>query len=142
MKTFTATFASFALVTALATPAFAQDPQPTPQPSPQQAQPAPRAPVPLDDEKPKVDMSTSEAAAEDTSVTGELVKVDTDAMAIVIKAADDTEHTFRYADSTKVVGAEGQVSGLATKAGQLVTVDFVQGAGDTRIATKVTSDKK
>jgi hypothetical protein len=80
--------------------------------------------------------------ADKNMVTGELVKVDTDLMEITIKGADDTEHTFRYADSTKVVGAEGQVSGLATKAGQLVTVHFTQGAGDSRIATKLKFDKQ
>ena len=144
MKKFTGTFASFALVTALATPAFAQDPQPTPQPTPQQAQPAPRdaQPVPLDEPAKPAAAADAATPAEENSVTGELVKVDTDEMAITIKAADDKEHTFRYADSTKVVGAEGQVSGLATKAGQLVTVEFTQGAGDARIATKVTFDKK
>jgi hypothetical protein len=143
MKTFTGTFASFAIITALATPALAQDPQPAqPQTQTQEAQPAPRQPVPLDDQKPKTDMSSDAAAAEESSITGELVKVDTDAMELVIKSADDTQHTFRYADSTKVVGAEGQVSGLATKAGQLVTVHFTQGAGDSRIATKVSFDKK
>jgi hypothetical protein len=138
MKTFTGTFATFAIITALATPALAQDPQPTPQsrPETQQTQPAPRQPVPLDDQKPATDV------AEENSITGELVKVDNDKMEIVIKSADDSQHTFRYADSTKVVGAEGQVSGLATKAGQLVTVHFTKGAGDSRIATKVSFDKK
>jgi hypothetical protein len=136
MKTFTGTFASFAIITALATPALAQDPQPTPQPQTQQTQPAPRQPVPLEDQKPATDV------AEESSITGELVKVDNDKMEIVIKSADDSQHTFRYADSTKVVGAEGQVSGLATKAGQLVTVHFTKGAGDSRIATKVSFDKK
>ncbi len=140
MKTFTGTLASFAIITAIAAPALAQDPQPSsPQPT-QQAQPAPRYPVPLDQDKPQTEMATE--AADESSATGELVKVDTDAMELVIKSADDTQHTFRYADSTKVVGAEGQVSGLATKTGQLVTVHFTKGAGDSKIATKVSFDKK
>ena len=140
MKTFTGTLASFAIITAIAAPALAQDPQPSsPQPT-QQAQPAPRYPVPLDQDKPQTEMATE--AADESSATGELVKVDTDAMELVIKSADDTQHTFRYADSTKVVGAEGQVSGLATKTGQLVTVHVTKGAGDSKIATNVSFDKK
>ena len=96
MKTFTGTLASFAIITAIAAPALAQDPQPSsPQPT-QQAQPAPRYPVPLDQDKPQTEMATE--AADESSATGELVKVDTDAMEIVIKSADDTQHTFRYAD--------------------------------------------
>jgi hypothetical protein len=151
MKKFTGTFASLAVITALASPAFAQDPQPTVQPQPQ-TQSTTQAPETQDpatrQQAPKIDMSTQRDdsatvdRADKNMVTGELVKVDTDLMEITIKGADDTEHTFRYADSTKVVGAEGQVSGLATKAGQLVTVHFTQGAGDSRIATKLKFDEQ
>lgn len=148
MKKFTGTFASLAVITALASPAFAQSP--APQQQPQTTQQAPQVQEPAvpqqDDQKPQIDMSAqrddSATADSQNMVTGELVKVDTDLMEITIKAADDKEHTFRYADSTKVVGAEEQISGLNTKAGQLVTVHFTQGAGDSRIATKVQFDKK
>ena len=152
MKKFTGTFASLAVITALATPAFAQDPQPTTDPqtqsttqAPERQDPATRQAPTVDQQTPRIDMSAQRddsATAEANMVTGELVKVDSDLMEITIKGADDTEHTFRYADSTKVEGAEGQVSGLKTKAGQLVTVHFTEGAGDARIATKVKFDKQ
>ena len=136
MRKLTGTLASLAVITALASPAFAQDPQPRPD-DPQAPQTAP-----VDRQRPQIDMPREQDVAKDTSVTGKLMKVDPDAMTLTIKSADDTEHTFRYADSTKVVGAEEQISGLATKTGQLVTVHFIQGAGDTRIATKVKFDKQ
>ena len=143
MKKFTGTLASLALITAIAAPAYAQDPLPATQSTQEQPEDQSPATRQQDQQKPKMDMSTR-ADSDDAAnmVTGELVKVDTDLMELTIKAADDKEHTFRYADSTKVVGAEEQVSGLATKAGQLVTVHFTQGAGDSRIATKVHFDKK
>jgi hypothetical protein len=146
MKKFTGTFASLAVITALATPAFAQTPTtsapqaPTTQTQPEQQSPSTVRPQ---DQAPQIDMSTRDDKAVDHNmVTGELVKVDSDLMEITIKSADDQQHTFRYADSTKVDGADEQVSGLATKQGQLVTVYFTQGAGDSRIATKVKFDKK
>ncbi len=146
MKKFTGTLASLAVITALATPAFAQTPTtaspqaPTTQTQPEQQSPSPVRPQ---DQAPQIDMSThDQKAVDDNMVTGELVKVDSDLMEITIKSADDQQHTFRYADSTKVDGADEQVSGLATKQGQLVTVYFTQGAGDSRIATKVKFDKK
>ncbi len=156
MKKLTGTFASFAVITALAAPAFAQDPQPTTDPQTQSTTPAPAPQDPATRQQdpsprhqaPKIDMSSERddsataQRADKNMVTGELVKVDADLMELTIKAADDTEHTFRYADSTKVEGAEGQVSGLATKAGQLVTVHYTEGAGDSRIATKVKFDKQ
>ena len=148
MKKFTGTFAALAVITALSTPAFAQAPtagSPQAPTTSTQGQPEQQSPATVrpQDQSPKLDMSTrDDKAAGANMVTGELVKVDTDLMEITIKAADDQEHTFRYADSTKVDGADEQVSGLATKAGQLVTVHFTQGAGDSRIATKVKFDKK
>lgn len=148
MKKFTGTFASLAVITALATPAFAQTPTsstpqaPTTSTHGQGEQQSPSTVRPQD-QSPRVDTSTHDhKAADDNMATGELVKVDSDLMEITIKSADDQQHTFRYADSTKVVGAEEQVSGLATRQGQLVTVYFTQGAGDSRIATKVKFDKK
>lgn len=139
MKTINATLASLVVMTALATPALAiQDPKPQPHQPPAPTQPAPTQD---DQQRPQIDMR-SDAAAEKTTATGRLVRVSTDDMTIVIKGADEQEHEFRYTDNTKVVGAQEQVSGLATKAGALVTVHFTQGTGDTRIATKVQFDEK
>jgi hypothetical protein len=138
MKKFTTALASLVAVTALATPALAlQDPKP------QSTQPSPTQPAPTvdDQQRPQIDI-TAEPSEEMTMATGHLVKVNTDDMTIVIKGADDQEQEFRYTDNTKVIGAQEQVSGLATKAGSLVTVHFTQGTGDTRIATKVQFDPK
>jgi len=129
MKMFKGTLASFVVMTALATPALAmQEPQ-SQQPQTPQIQPAPQA-----------DMRSD--AAETKTATGQLVRVDNDAMTIVIKGADDQEQSFRYTDNTKVVGAQEQVSGLSTKAGSPVIVHYTQGAGETRIATKVQFDEQ
>lgn len=143
MKKITSTFAALVVVTALGAPAFAQSPTTTtPLPSPQQptTQQEPTTGRP----KPTIGVTPLEddAKAEAKSMTGHLVRVDTDGMAIYIKNADDKEQRFRYTDATKVVGAQEQISGLATKAGSLVTVHYTQGAGDVLLATKVQFDEK
>ena len=139
MKNFNNALASLVVVTALGTPAFAlQNPKPQPEPLPAPTQ---QAPTVDDQQRAPIDIR-SDDSAEKTMATGRLVRVDTDEMTIVIKGADDQEQTFRYTDGTKVIGAQEQVSGLSTKAGSLVTIHFTQGAGDTRIATKVHFDTK
>ena len=136
----TTELASLVVVTALGTPAFAQDQKPQPEPVPLPA-PTQQAPTVDDQQRPPVDIR-SDVSEEKTMATGRLVRVDTDEMTIVIKGADDQEQSFRYTDGTKVIGAQEQVSGLSTKAGSLVTIHFTPGAGDTRIATKVQFDTK
>ena len=140
MKKLNTALASIVVMTALGTPALAfQDPKPEQSP-PAPTQPAPAIPSAEDQQRPQVDVQTDDEMK--SMATGRLVRVDTDDMTIVIKGADDQEHEFRYTDNTKVIGAQEQVSGLSTKAGALVTVHFTPGAGDSRIATKVTFDKK
>lgn len=139
MKNVNATLASFVVMTAIAVPALAaQSPSPQPAPSPTQQ-------YPTQDERrtPQIEVRDADAD-EKTMVKGRLVRVDADTMTIVIKDGDDEEQQFRYTDNTKVIGAQEQVSGLSTKAGALVMVHFMPGAGDTRIATKVhfTDEKK
>jgi hypothetical protein len=75
-------------------------------------------------------------SAKTSSLRGELVKVDTDAMTLVIRAADGNEHTFGYTDRTEVTGAQEGVAGLSTKAGSRVTVHY-EGEGNVRTATKI-----
>ena len=141
MKNFNNALASLVVVTALGTPAFAQNPKPqTTEPVPLPA-PTQQAPTVDDQQRAPIDIKADDSA-EKTMATGRLVRVNTDEMTIVIKGADDQEQTFRYTDGTKVIGAQEQVSGLSTKAGSLVTIHFTQGAGDTRIATKVQFDTK
>lgn len=144
MKRFTTAFASLVVTTALVTPALAlQDPQPRPRPTEQTPTlPAPTEQSPTVDDQQRPQIDKSEATDEMTMATGRLVRVSADDMTIVIKGADDQEQEFRYTDNTKVIGAQEQVSGLSTKTGSLVTVHFTQGAGDTRIATKVHFDTK
>jgi hypothetical protein len=131
MKNVNATLASFVVMTAMAVPALAmQSPSPQPAPAPTEQSPT------QVEQQPKLDTRTV-MADEKSTAKGRLVRVDTDAMTIVIKGADDEEQQFRYTDNTKVIGVQEQVSGLSTKAGSLVTVHFMPGAGDARIATKV-----
>ena len=119
MKKLNPTLAAFtmtALLTGGSTAWALQDP--APEPAPQQA------PAPQED-----DQQTQTA-------TGELVSVDTDAMTITLKGADDQDWTFRYTAQTEIVGAQDGVSGLATKAGSNVIVYF-EGEGDARTAKKI-----
>ena len=74
-------------------------------------------------------------SAQSMSARGELVKVDSDAKTITIKAADG-EQVFAYNDRTEVVGAREGVAGLAGKAGAQVTVHFTSEKG-TKTATKI-----
>ncbi len=56
---------------------------------------------------------------------GELVSLDTGDNAITIRTADGARMDIHYNDQTKVMGAESQVAGLATKAGTKVSVKYV-----------------
>ena len=120
------TFSMIAALALYAAPAFAQTPPPTPSPSPS---PSPStAPAPIAQE-PK--------AARAETASGELVKVDADAKTLTVKGADGQETVFAYNDRTDVGGgARDGVAGLATKAGQRVTVHFTSDMG-TKTATKI-----
>jgi hypothetical protein len=67
---------------------------------------------------------------------GQLQKVDSAAMTIVIRNAQGTLMTFRYTDQTKVTGTDEEVAGLATKAGADVNVRFVH-KDQENIATEI-----
>lgn len=142
MKTLNQCLAAGAVLTftALAAPTVAQEQRPFPQQTEPQTSPRPQDPTPpwsRPQERPPVDDNMPTMRTEARKVSGTLVKVDNDQMQLRIKGADDTEHTFRYTAATKVEGADAQVSGLATREGQMVTVHYTEGSGDTRIATKV-----
>ena len=139
MKKFNNALASLVVVTALGTPAFALQDQ---KPQPAEPLPAPTQQAPTVDDRQRAPIDVKSDVSEKTMATGRLVRVNPDEMTIVIKGADDQEQSFRYTDGTKVIGAQEHVSGLSTKAGSLVTIHFTQGAGDTRIATKVHFDTK
>ncbi len=76
-------------------------------------------------------------AQQDSSVaTGQLLKVDAAAKTIAIRTAPSGQMVFRYTEQTKVVGAEGEVAGLATKAGAQVSIKYVQ-ENKENIATEI-----
>ena len=139
MKNVNATLGYLVVMTTLTVPALAtQAPTPAPPPSPSPA-PVRQSPTQDDRQPPQLDMRAM-TPDEKTTAKGRLSRVDSDLMTIVIKDADGEEQEFRYTDATKVVGAQEQVSGLSTRAGALVTIHFIQGAGENRIATKVHFD--
>lgn len=129
MRAITSNFTALAITAALASPAFAQEPMPRPTPVPEEQQPAPIT-----------QQAVPSEPTEASSIKGSLVKVDADLMELTIKTDDDTVQTFRFAESTAVVGADGPVTELASKAGSTVKVYFTS-TGDTKIATKVEFDR-
>jgi Cu/Ag efflux protein CusF len=64
----------------------------------------------------------ADQAAEATSASGELVKVDATAKSITVKTAGKDE-LFTFNDTTKITGAQG-AAGLATMEGSQVTVMY------------------
>lgn len=69
--------------------------------------------------------AVSASAQQEASLAqGDLVKVDAWDHAFAIRTADGGHMEFRYSDQTKVIGAESQVAGLATKAGAKVAVKY------------------
>lgn len=113
---------SLAFVVAVSLAAFAQAPAP----------PAPAAQAPTS-------QAPASQAPKSDSAKGELKSVDTAKMTLTL--ADG--QTFQYTKSTKVTGAQGGVSGLASMSGREVTIDFETKGAD-RVATAITiaADKK
>ena len=70
-------------------------------------------------------------AAQATSASGELVKVDATAKTLTIKA-DGRDQQFAFNEQTKITGAQG-AAGLATMEGSQVTVMY----GKDRTATEI-----
>lgn len=117
--------------TALAFTAFlgtslaAQQPQPKPTPAP--------------DPSPAPQLRTAQPDA-DSSLKGELVKVDTTAKMLTIKATDGKTQTVAYNESTKVTGAQTGIAGLANQPSTKVTVKFT-GMGAARVASEIVVEK-
>jgi hypothetical protein len=81
------------------------------------------------------------AVAEDPlhHVTGVVKDVDKGTKTMVVKAADGTEHTFKYSEKTSVEGAKdvgketekgSKDAAVETKKGEKVTVDYTEKAGE------------
>jgi hypothetical protein len=82
-----------------------------------------------------------QAVAEDPlhHVTGVVKDVDKNTKTMVVKAADGTEHTFKYSEKTSVEGAKdvgketekgSKDTAVETKKGAKVTVDYTEKAGE------------
>ena len=85
--------------------------------------------TPLRAQEPRQEPRPSQPAAqaqEAKTAQGQLMRVDADASTLSIQTAQGAPMVFRYNSSTKVVGAEKGVAGLATMTGAPVTVQFVQ----------------
>jgi len=92
--------------------------------------------------KSQPDQAAQKAQAQEMApISGELLKVDTDAKTLAVKTSDGTEVHFGYTDQTEVTGAEKGVAGLATMAGTQVTVHYERqkeaGEGPAYTATKI-----
>ena len=73
----------------------------------------------------------ADQAAQATSASGELVKVDATAKTVTIKASGKDEQ-FTFNEQTKITGAQG-AAGLATMEGSQVTVMY----GKDRVASEI-----
>ena len=108
--------------------ANAQSPSARPDPSAQQppsSQPPPSSQAP---------------SSRETTITGELVRVNPDTKMFSIKNATG-EIQFKYSDSTVVTGAQKTVAGLATLNGEEVSVSYrVESGGN--MATKIDVKEK
>jgi len=67
--------------------------------------------------------SQNPSTSRETSITGELMRVNPDAKMFTVKNATG-EIQFKYSDSTVVTGAQKTVAGLATMSGEQVTVSY------------------
>lgn len=70
--------------------------------------------------------SAQQPAQAQAQAQGQLQRVDTTAKILVIRTVAGGQMQFRFTDQTKVTGTEGEVAGLATKAGSDVTVKYIQ----------------
>jgi hypothetical protein len=114
--------AAAAFATAISTTALAQTP-------------TPQTPA----EQPRVQQPRTQQS--DMTVEGQLQSVDATEKEIVVKTTAGKEETLRYDDSTKVVGGQSGIAGLANSKGTDVVVKF-RGSGDNRVATEITIREK
>jgi hypothetical protein len=122
------TTTAVALTAFLGASLAAQQPQPSPNP---QTEPAPA---------PQLRTEQPDRTKADTSLKGELIKVDTTAKMLTIKTADGKTEMVAYNDATKVTGAETGIAGLANQSKSKVTVKFT-GPDIARVATEIVVEK-
>lgn len=119
------TTAALAFTTCLTTGAAAQQPQPNPA-QPPDVRPAPQLRV--------------DVPREDASITGELIKVDTNTKMLTIKTDEGKTEMVAYNDETRITGAQTGIAGLANQTNTKVTVKFV-GLGPARVASEIVVEK-
>ena len=78
----------------------------------------------------------AEDKAKAQTVSGELMKVDSEKKTIAVKLADGAEWTFDYTATTEISGDKKGEQGLATSEGSKVVVHFTSADGK-KTATKV-----
>ena len=78
----------------------------------------------------------AEDKAKAQTVSGELMKVDSEKKTIAVKLADGAEWTFNYTATTEITGDKKGEQGLATSEGSKVVVHFTSADGK-KTATKV-----
>ena len=93
----------------------------------EQPAPAPQAPAAQEEAKDEAKIQT---------ISGELVKVDTEKKILSVKMSDGAEWAFDYTSSTEISGDNKGEQGLATAEGSKVVVHYTT-ADDKKIATKV-----
>jgi hypothetical protein len=84
--------------------------------------------------------SSQAPAARETTISGELMRVNPDTKMFSVKAATG-EIQFKYSEQTVVTGAQKTVAGLATMSGEQVTVSY-RAEGSTNLATKIEVKEK
>jgi hypothetical protein len=84
--------------------------------------------------------SSQAPAARETTISGELTRVNPDTKMFSVKSATG-EIQFKYSDTTVVTGAQKTVAGLATMSGEQVTVSY-RAEGGTNMATKIEVKEK
>ena len=94
-----------------------------------------QSPSPRQDPSAQQPPSSQAPAARETTISGELMRVNPDTKMFSVKAATG-EIQFKYSDQTVVTGAQKTVAGLATMSGEQVTVSYRSESGS-NIATKI-----
>jgi len=128
LQRLTSTTTALAFTAFLGTSLAAQQPQPSPTPAPD---PSPA---------PQLRAAQPDQAKTDTSLKGELVKVDTTAKMLTVKAKDGKTEMVAYNESTRVTGAQTGIAGLANQPNTKVTVKFT-GIGAARVASEIVVEK-
>ncbi len=126
-KSISSATTAFGVAAILSASLGAQQPPPTP-PNPPDPKPQPQLRVDQPDKM------------KETSIVGELTRVDTAAKTLTITTREGKTDVIRYDEDTKVTGSQTGVAGLANQTKTNVTVT-VEGVGPARMATEIKVEK-